>query len=156
MRAADWLATPPILRIGARRIRPRSMRGSHNRLRIGSHIGGSKRRGTNAIALLRCIGLRRGKRRALGVGGDFPLLRGRIDCDYRWYWRVVLSPAAAEQNYVTALGEHRIVALTDGSRIELNTDTAFARVRTRMAAKFGSTRARRISRSITMRRIRSS
>ena len=35
----------------------------------------------------------------------------------------VLAPSVQQKTYVTGLGGHRVIALADGSRIELNTDT---------------------------------
>lgn len=46
-------------------------------------------------------------------------------------WRLLPSPAVPEQQYVTAVGESRTIALEDGSRMSLDTDT---RVQVRYSA----------------------
>lgn len=38
-------------------------------------------------------------------------------------WRLLPAPAVPEQQYVTAVGESRTIALSDGSRVSLDTDT---------------------------------
>ncbi|MEG3791174.1 FecR domain-containing protein [Lysobacter sp. CCNWLW3] len=38
-------------------------------------------------------------------------------------WRLLPAPAVPEQQYLTAVGENRTIALADGSRVSLDTDT---------------------------------
>lgn len=44
---------------------------------------------------------------------------------------VLMAPRAREQSFATALGGHKVISFADGSKIELNTDTA---IRTKLTA----------------------
>ena len=61
-----------------------------------------------------------------------------------------------DRTYTTPIGGRESVTFADGSRIELNTDTVLRARMTTDQRLSGSTRARRIFRSSTMRRIPSS